>query len=45
MRCTELGIELCPILPKSCIFLGEEKEVKNGKSKWTFSLVFYKGIN
>lgn len=27
MKCTELGIELSPILPKACIFLGEEEEM------------------
>lgn len=46
MKCTELGIELGPILPKACIFLGEEKEMKVKRINGYFHFyVFYKGIN
>jgi len=46
MKCTELGIELGPILPKACIFLGKEKEMKVERINGYFHFyVFYKGIN
>lgn len=46
MKCTELGIVLSPILPKDCIFLGEEKEIKVERINGYFHFsVFYKGIN
>lgn len=46
MKCIELGIELGPILPRACVFLGEEKEMKVERINGHFHFyMFYKGTN